>query len=157
MKETTHYLFSIGLSFCVLSMLHSLDMGSLIMAVWLCFSVNSIIDLLGHVSRKGVPTRSWFTHSVFTAPIWGGLIGVFTLEAISKTLGLTPAVAVIGLWTVTGAIIAYGHLLLDSMTGAGVYFTRRRIALAHFSYDNGLLNLGFILVGLCLAALSLRV
>jgi hypothetical protein len=157
LKEVTHYLFSIGLSLYVLSTLHNLDARSLTMAVWLSFSVNFIIDLLGHVSRQGAPSRSWVTHSVFTAPMWGGAVGGLTLAAITSVLALRHFWTAITFWIIVGAIVAVGHLLLDSLTGAGVYFMRRRIALAHFSYDSQILNLGFIALGICLAVASLRV
>jgi hypothetical protein len=57
--------------------------------------------------------------------------------------------------TIIGSIIAAGHLLLDGLTEGGVYFTRRRMALAHFRYDNRPLNLGFIAAGIFLVAVSL--
>jgi hypothetical protein len=82
---------------------------------------------------------------------------MFTSAVIFNVLALRPVWTVIAFWTIVGAIIAIGHLLLDSLTGAGVYFTRKRIALAHFSYNNQLLNLGFILAGIYLAITSLRV
>jgi len=156
LKQITHYLFSVGLSFCVLSLFRSVNADYLLVAVWLSISVNFIIDLLGHVSRNGTPSRSWVTHSVFTAPACGGLVGGFTLAAISTLLELRPLWTVIAFWTTVGAIIAVGHLLLDSLTEAGVFLTRRRIALAHFGYNNQLLNLGFILAGIFLAIVSLR-
>ena len=157
MKEITHYLFSIGLSFYVLSLLRNPDVNCLLMAAWLSISVNFIIDVVGHVSHNGVSSRSWVTHSVFTAPIWGGLVGGFTVAAICVVLALRPNWAYILFWAIVGAIIAIGHLALDSLTEAGVYFTRRRVALAHFSYDNRLLNAGLGVAGICLAVLSLRV
>lgn len=53
-----------------------------------------------------------------------------------------------------GALIAFSHLLLDSVTQAGVYSLRNRVALAHFSYDNPFLNIGFALIGIGLAVVS---
>ncbi len=157
MKQITHYLFSVGLSFCVLSLFRSLNADSLLMVVWLSVSVNFIIDMLGHVSRNGTPSRSWVTHSVFTAPACGGLVGGFTLAAISTLLAFRLLWTSIAFWTTVGAIIAVSHLLLDSLTESGVFLTRKRMAFAHFSYNNQLLNLGFILAGICLAIVSLRI
>lgn len=71
-------------------------------------------------------------------------------------LGTEPKASVMVLWASIGALIALGHLLLDSLTGAGVYFTRNRIALAHFKYDNLALNLAFIVAGILLVGVSVR-
>jgi membrane-bound metal-dependent hydrolase YbcI (DUF457 family) len=157
LKEFTHYVFSAGLAFYALSVLRNLDAYSLVLALWLSFSVNYAIDILGHVTRDGKPSRSWFTHSVFTAPVWGGLLGGFTLAAIFGLLKLRPTPAEFALWVVLGMVVAIGHLLLDSLTEAGIFFTRRRIALAHFSYRNTPLNLGFVVAGICLTVASFRV
>ncbi len=124
------------------------------LAVWFSFSVNSTIDALGHFSRGGIPTRSWFTHSVFTAPVWGCLVGWLTLDLVYALAAQRPEALTLGFWMTICAIIALGHLFLDSLTGAGVYFTRKRISLAQFGYDNILLNLGFIAAGTYLTILS---
>jgi len=126
------------------------------MAIWLSVCINYLIDLLGHVSRDGAPVRSWASHSVFTAPCFAGLITTLTLLAASKWLQLDMGSTAFAFWIVLGAIIGMGHLLLDSLTGAGVYLGRRRVALAHLAYDNLPLNLGFIFAGVCLAVCSFR-
>ena len=45
-------------------------------------------------------------------------------------------------------MLAYSHLLLDSLTQGEVHLGRRRVALAHLRYDNGVLNGAFAALGL---------
>jgi hypothetical protein len=102
----------------------------------------------------GTPSRTRLTHSIFTAPLWGALVSWTSVYVFSQALYSSQQIAVFGFWTVAGVLIAMGHLLLDSMTQAGVYYWRNRIALSHFKYDNLALNAGFVLVGLGLASLA---
>ncbi|MGH9920327.1 MAG: hypothetical protein ACRD6W_15850, partial [Nitrososphaerales archaeon] len=108
------------------------------------------IDILGHVTKGGRPVRSFWTHSVFTAPLWGiaaAFVSVYLLDAIiSEAMTTSQTVFVCGL----GIVIAYSHLLLDALTEGGVYFGRRRVALAHFRYDNLILNGAFTALGVLL-------
>jgi Protein of unknown function (DUF1286) len=147
MKALTHYLFSTGISFALLSLSRSLDLSSILIALWLSLSVNYLIDALGHLSRNGNPTRTRVTHSVFTAPFWGAAVAIASLMILSHPSGSGPALYVLGFWTSMGVLISEEHLFLDSLTQAGVYSWRRRIAIAHFRYDNVALNLGFALLG----------
>jgi hypothetical protein len=52
-------------------------------------------------------------------------------------------------------VVTYSHLFLDSLTQAGVFFARHRIALAHRRYDSILANSLFILLGVDLLVLAL--
>jgi Protein of unknown function (DUF1286) len=155
MKALTHYLFSTGVSFGLLSLSHALMLGSIAMALWLSLSINYLIDVLGHVSRRGNPTRTWLTHSVLTAPVLGALIAAISLDAASRALGSGPLSEPLALWAIMGALVSEGHLFLDSLTEAGVYALKRRIAIAHFNYDNMTLNVGFALLGVLLITVSL--
>ena len=157
MKALTHYLFSMGASLCLLSVMHNLDIHSISMAVWVSFSVNYLIDLLGHVSKNGRPVRSWLTHSVVTAPLWGALVATVSITAALRVSHMGFSWGVTGFWSLMGVLVSEEHLFLDSLTQAGVYALGRRIAIAHFRYDNTTLNLGFALLGtvLIIAALGL--
>jgi hypothetical protein len=155
MKALTHYLFSIGVSLGLLSFSRTLMPGSIVMVLWLSLSINYLIDVLGHVSRKGNPTRTWMTHSVLTAPIWGALVAAISLDAASRASGSGPAWESLALWAFMGVLVSEEHLFLDSLTEAGVYASKRRIAIAHFNYDNIALNTGFALLGVLLIAVSL--
>ena len=151
MKEATHYVFSVGVSLFALSLFGSLSLYLILIAVWLSFSVNRIIDLLGH-SRSGTPSRTRLTHSVFTAPVWGILVALVSRYVVSL-LSPAPQLAM-PVWVAVSLLIAMGHLFLDSMTQAGVFRWRSRIAIAHFAYDNAFVNVSFILVGIALIYLS---
>ncbi len=160
MKLITHYIFSIGLvAFVVARFLPSpigLSIATLI-GLGLAIIVNFVIDVLGHRRKvvdtpqgyRNVPARTRLTHSIFTAPIWGAVMGWGLLGVLLN--GSQPAI----IWAVElGVIIAAGHLLLDSFTMAGVYSFRKRIAIAHWKYNSFLGNGLFIMIGVVLIWLS---
>jgi len=127
---------------------------SIAFTLWLSLSVNYAIDALGH-SNAGNPTRTRLTHSVFTAPLFGALVASVSTYVYLQALAFRLQFLVLGLWTAAGVLIALGHLFLDSLTQAGVYRWRGRIAIAHFKYDNPILNIGFTLAGLGLIILAI--
>jgi hypothetical protein len=151
LKAITHDIFSLGVG---LYLLHYLDwpptLSFLLLVVWLAFLTNELIDVLGHVTRGGRPVRSFWTHSVFSAPVWGiaaALVSARLLDiVIGHAMTTSQALFVAGL----GALLAYSHILLDALTEGGVYFGRRRVALAHLRYDNLILNGTFTGLGLLL-------
>ena len=155
MKAVTHYLFSAGISLGLVSLSGSLDLGTTAFALWLSFSINYLIDALGHTRRDGNPTRTWLTHSLITAPAWGGSVALASLVSLTQASGSVLPGGTLVPWTALGVLIAGQHLFLDSLTQAGVYSWRRRIALAHFRYDNVALNLCFSLLGALLIAAAL--
>lgn len=147
----THDVFSLGLGlYLVYHVVQSPTLSLLVLVVWLAFATNEVIDMLGHVTKGGRPTRSSWTHSVFTAPAWGAAAALASAYAVDLVLGramtTSQALFVGGL----GALFAYSHLLLDALTEGGVYLGRRRVALAHVRYDNFLLNWAFTALGLLL-------
>jgi hypothetical protein len=154
MKALTHYLFSTGASFTLLSLSHALDLSSILVALWLSLSINYLIDLLGHLSRNGIPTRTRVTHSIFTAPFWGAAVAVTSLTLLWHASGSGTPLYALGFWTIMGVLVSEEHLFLDSLTQAGVYSWRRRIAIAHFRYNNVALNLGFALLGVLLIVVT---
>jgi Protein of unknown function (DUF1286) len=152
LKAITHDVFSLGVGlYLVCHVGRPPDAPVLVLVVWLAFATNEVIDVLGHVARVGRPVRSFWTHSVFTAPIWGiavALASAYLLTTIFGQASTTPQTFFIaGL----GTVLAYSHLLLDALTEGGVYLGRRRIALAHMRYNNPMLNGAFVLLGLLLA------
>jgi len=175
MKEVTHYIFSLGTGLYLLHLaLPYLPFASqesilTILTIWLAFSVNRIIDSVGHTFRNTqygeLPVRSWSTHSVFTAPLWGAAVGFASIiiprliiELLNFNFPLGPITSGYSLpaWAaVLGAAIAYSHLFPDSLTQAGVFYGRHRIALAHWRYDNVFANTLFVLLGIGLLALAL--
>lgn len=156
MKALTHYVFSAGAGLYVLSLTQQDRVLSFLMVLWLSFAVNLLIDAIGHGrGRSGNPSRTRATHSIFTAPVWGGATGLLSVYAMQQA-GLTYMSAYqLLFWSLGGALMALGHLFLDSLTQAGVYYWKHRIAIAHFSYNNIFLNGGFTAVGLVLSAAAL--
>ncbi len=151
MKALTHDIFSLGVGlYLVLHVERSPSILYLLLVVWLAFVTNELIDVLGHVTRGDLPVRSFWTHSVFTAPAWGvaaAVTSVYLLDVMTgQALTATQALFAAGL----GTVLAYSHLLLDALTEGGVYLGRRRAALAHLRYDNLILNGAFAALGLLL-------
>ena len=124
---------------------------SLLLAVWLAVFVNFAIDVLGHSRRARGPVRSWITHSVFTAPLWGVGLALLTVVFVGGALRLTPGADILELSGMLGALAGISHLFLDSLTEGGVFLWRRkRIALAHFGNGNILLNSALSFLGILL-------
>jgi hypothetical protein len=152
LKAVTHNTFSFGLGVFLLSRTGHLSVLSFLVALWLTFAVNTLVDVFGHTRKNDIPTRSFITHSVFTAPIWGAALGIATIIVPYSVFNLSADSAFELLGVALGVTVAYTHLLLDAFTQAGIYLGRRRIAIAHMSYDNPGLNLAFIVLGLLLLA-----
>lgn len=147
-------LFGAGLSYAYLSPSFGPGVGALgaaLSSLAISLVVNRLIDGLGHRRRNGQVVRSALTHSVFTAPAWG----------LGSVYAMWLALSWPGLWghalevpvLVAGALAACSHLLLDSLTEGGVFFTTKRVALAHFRSRNVLLNGVFVVLGLAFFAL----
>jgi hypothetical protein len=142
----THVVFGAGLGYAFLSTISGgpnllLDAA---FAVVVSYAINQLIDGLGHSSRGGRSVRSPLTHSVFTAPAWGVAVS-YVLWAVGSAYGLLGGFV---LYLVAGAVVAFSHLFLDSMTEGGVFFTTERIAIAHFGNNNLLMNVIFAMFGL---------
>ncbi len=152
MKAITHNLFSVGVGFyLVFRMDGPSSCLNLFLIVWLAFATNEVIDVLGHFTRGSIAVRSFWTHSIFTAPLWGialAVASVYLLDvAISQNMTISQTLFAAGL----GTMFAYSHLLLDALTEGGVYLGRRRVALAHLRYNNPILNGAFATIGVLLA------
>ncbi|HEV2390303.1 MAG TPA: DUF1286 domain-containing protein, partial [Nitrososphaerales archaeon] len=122
----------------------------LALAVWLAFATNELIDVLGHVRRDGRPVRSFWTHSVITAPVWGVAAAFASAYLLDKLLGQALTISQTLFVGGLGIVFAFSHLLLDALTEGGVYLGRRRVALAHLRYDNLILNGIFTALGVLL-------
>ncbi len=155
MRSLTHNLFSAGLGFYFVSRFGLPPILELLLVVWLSLAINWVIDIVGHRKAGGIHVRTFVTHSIFTAPLWGGLVGVATIVVPRSVLNIDVSSTVTLLAIATGVMIAYLHLFLDALTEAGVYLGRRRIAIAHFSYNNPLLNLAFMIIGATLLVVSI--
>jgi len=137
-KLITHYVFTVGLLAWMLP-----GYLGILLSVWLAFSVNRLIDF-GHTSKKSYPARSWITHDLFTVPFWGLAVGFLTYYVLQYAKTEVPLVIS------AGVVSAISHLFLDSITESGIFVAGKRRALAHFSYNNALVNVIFITAGLFL-------
>ena len=148
----THTAFGAGVAAVLIPILP--DLARLYIAITVSLLVNPVIDGLGHLTRGPHIARSPLTHSIFTAPLWGGAVGYLLWTGWRTLVG--PVDGLEEAMVVAGVVVAMAHLLLDSMTERGVYFLSGRIALAHFRSGNGALNVFFLLagVGLCLPLLQ---
>jgi hypothetical protein len=150
LKAITHLLFSAGVGVFLLCRIDGPSPLYLVLTVWLAFATNEVIDVLGHFTRGGIPVRTFWTHSIFTAPVWGVVVAIGTVYILNGIIGIgissSQALFLYGL----GVVLAYSHLLLDAITEGGVFLGRRRIALAHLRYNNPILNGAFAALGVLL-------
>jgi hypothetical protein len=151
LKAITHDLFSVGVGVYFLCRVDGPPSPLyLVLTVWLAFAINEVIDVLGHLTKDGMPVRSFWTHSIFTAPMWGIAVAIASVYFLDRVVGLgmspSQALFLYGL----GAVLAYSHLLLDALTEGGVFLGRRRVALAHMRYNNPILNGAFAAIGVLL-------
>ncbi len=149
MKMLTHVVFGAG-TVAALAPTLPADLR-LSLALVLSIVVNPVIDDLGHARRKGFVARSPLTHSVLTAPVWGGAVG-YAVWMAGSTVGVVSASSETVV-IIYGVVVAASHLLLDSMTERGVYVVTKRFALAHFGSGNVILNGVFVACGLILLLL----
>ncbi len=153
MKAITHDFFSLGL--CLYLEFHIGGPPSplyLLLIVWLAVATNQAIDGLGHLGSGG--GRSFWTHSVFTAPLWGIVVAMTSVYLLDLIIGQYFTAAQVLFAAGLGIVLAYSHLMLDALTEGGVYAGRQRIALAHLRYDNLILNGAFVALGLLLVLAS---
>jgi hypothetical protein len=150
LKAVTHLAFSVGVGVFLVCRIEGPTLLYLALTAWLAFATNEAIDMLGHFSRGGTPVRSFWTHSVFTAPLWGILVALATVYFLDRVIGFgMPALQALLLYALS-VIIAYSHLLLDALTEGGIFLGKRRVALAHFRYNNPIVNGAFAALGVLL-------
>jgi Protein of unknown function (DUF1286) len=155
LKAITHDFFSVGVGFYLALHIGVSSLLYLFMIVWLAFATNRIIDGLGHSTRGGIAVRSFLTHSLIMAPVWGVAVAIASAYFFDLVTG-QPITAFQTLFAIgLGTVLAYSHLLLDALTEGGVYLLRRRVALAHLRYNNPILNGAFAALGVLLVLASL--
>jgi len=157
MKLITHNIFSIGLVLYIASYLSYLSVSAVLLAFPATIFTNILIDKVGHDGAGSVPRRTWVTHSVVTAPFWGGLAWALTLIIPAALLGVFPPnLSRLAFFVALGVLSGWSHLFLDSLTEGGVFgIGRRRRALGHLSYDNRAMNLGCSALGFTLFIVAL--
>jgi membrane-bound metal-dependent hydrolase YbcI (DUF457 family) len=149
LKGITHVVFSVGLGVFISTRLGFVSLLDIAVVAWLALSVNVVIDVFGHGLGFGrnAGARSFVTHSVFTAPFWGGAVAALSLYILvrfaTEPMGWLELVFLFAM----GLLMAYSHLLLDALTEGGIFWGTRRVALAHMRYNNLVLNSAFLAIG----------
>jgi hypothetical protein len=156
LKSLTHNLFSLGVGlFLLLRTEQPPNVLDVLLVIWLAFATNWVIDSLGHTSRNGLSVRSFRTHSVLLAPIWGITIALVSLFLLDTGIGQKMTTPEVVYFAGLGEALAFSHLLLDALTEGGVFLVRRRIALAHLRNNNIIANGAFLVLGVLLIVGSL--
>jgi len=120
LKAITHDLFSVGVGLYLLVRIYGPSSPLyLLLAVWLAFITNRVIDGLGHSTRGGMSVRSFWTHSIFTAPVWGIAFAVASVYLLDVVIGQNMTASQTLFAAGLGAVLAYSHLLLDALTEGG--------------------------------------
>ncbi|ACP35712.1 Protein of unknown function DUF1286 [Sulfolobus islandicus L.S.2.15] len=161
MKLVTHYVFSTGLLTLLSSFFLSFYTAFFFSSV-IAVLGNTLIDRLGHKeiqTRRGlIPVRTPLTHTLPRSVVWGfipalglSLLFYYAYHYLSEELLLLVLVSLLN---------GPSHMLLDAFTERGIYVKRngkwRRVALAHFSYDNPLVNGLAILLGILMLFVAMH-
>jgi hypothetical protein len=125
LKALTHNLFSIGVGLFLLLRLEQQPLREVLLVIWLAFATNGVIDILGHRNRDGTAVRSSVTHSVFTAPVWGIAVAIFSFYLLDILTGQILGITQLSLAVELGVLLAYSHLFLDALTEGGVFYGRQ--------------------------------
>jgi len=147
MKLKTHYTFSLGLLYLVDSFFIDSPYYLLVMTLLVSVIVNNLIDSFGHEIKGMYISRTPRTHTIPRSALWGLLVSVplaLVLYFMPFNLYFHPSIGFILLTVFDGIIAGLSHMLLDVFTEKGIYIKKkgrwRRFALAHFCYDNPLVN-----------------
>ncbi|MEM3329788.1 MAG: DUF1286 domain-containing protein [Saccharolobus sp.] len=165
MKLQTHAVFSTGLLTLINSLFTDFNF-SLILAAIISIIANLLIDMLGHektLTRYGyIPTRTPRTHTVYRSIAWGILSAIIPLALFTLTQSTYEYnyYHLIPLMIIDGIIVGPSHMFLDAFTEAGIFVKKngkwKRAAIAHFSYDNKVLNGLAILAGIIMLIISAK-
>lgn len=156
MKLRTHYVFSLGLLSLLDSLLLSNSLEVIIISGIISVTANNVIDYLGHEIKGKYISRTPRTHTLPRSIGWG----LLTTVPIIVALYFLSSTELILITILDGIIVGPSHMLLDIFTERGIYHKIngrwRRIALAHFSYDNPAVNGLAILLGVLMLFAALH-
>lgn len=133
MKLITHNIVGLGVS-ALASTIAGCSFSCIIASCLSGVIVQNVIDLLSHERRGGYTRRTKLLHSVEGVT----LLSVALTMLVAGALGLGGR-DVVGL-LVAIELASLSHLVLDSLTPAGVYVLGRRVAIARIPYDNPEVN-----------------
>jgi len=151
MRLKTHYTFSLGLLYLIDSFFIDSPYYLLVMTLLVSVIVNNLIDSLGHEIKGMYISRTPRTHTIPRSVIWGLSVSIpfalalyFLPFQLPFNLNFHPSIKFLLVTVIDGAIAGLSHMLLDVFTEKGIYVKKkgrwRRFALAHFCYDNPLVN-----------------
>jgi hypothetical protein len=149
MELRTHYVFSLGLLFLIDSLIIDTSLYLLILTGIISVVGNNIIDSLGHETKGKYITRTPRTHTLSRSILWGLVV---TIPLAIILYYFYPDYYLVSIIVLDGVIVGLSHMLLDIFTERGIYHKVngkwKRIALAHFSYNNPFVNGLAIILGI---------
>ena len=158
MELRTHSVFSFGLLVLLDFILISKSPELVIITGVVSIFTNSVIDYLGHEIRGEYIVRTPTTHTVPRSIGWG-LLSSAPFAIVLYFLFHSP-IELILVTFMDGAVAGLSHMLLDIFTEKGIYHKVngkwRRIALAHFSYDNPFANGLAFLLGISMLFIAMK-
>ncbi len=151
MKLLTHYVFSMGLLTLLLALGRNPFPESLFLALIMSVTGNLIIDGLGHEERRGYVRRTPLTHTIPRSIFWGALPGIAIIILLYYLSGRMIELIYVEI-ILSSLLMGPSHMILDIFTERGIFVKRRgrwvRLALAHFSYNDVLVNGAAMIMGL---------
>jgi hypothetical protein len=155
MKLRTHYIFSSGL-LSLITVFFVPFLYAVFLAGLISFIGNSFIDYFGHEIKGKYISRTPRTHTVYRSILWGLLLSL----PIGVLYFVFPSFYFVFSVILDGLLVGPSHMLLDVFTERGIYHKVngkwRRIALAHFSYDNPMANGLAILLGILMLFAAMK-
>jgi len=119
---------------------------------------NNVIDYLGHEIKGEYISRTPLTHTIPRSMGWGLLASVPI--ALALHFLLHAPIELILVTAMDGVVAGLSHMLLDIFTEKGIYHKVngrwKRIALAHFSYNNPFVNGLATVLGIIMLVVSLK-
>lgn len=170
MKLKTHNLFSAGvLAFAGSRLTHSV-WWDIVSAFAVAFAANQIIDFYGH-EKKAItvkrgwgpfahktdvirPVRTYETHSFMRGTVYGFLPALFLYYVLLHLGGFRLSPSDLHFILLQGILAGPAHLFADWPTEGGIWVKRKgrwvKWSIAHFKYDDFLINLIFAGFGIFL-------
>jgi len=157
-KLRTHHVFTFGLLTLFDSILLNDSLVIIVIAGVISVVTNNVIDTLGHEIKGEYISRTPTTHTIPRSMGWGLLTSVPVILAL-HFLFHSP-IELILITALDGVVAGLSHMLLDIFTEKGIFHKVdgkwRRIALAHYSYNNPFANGLATLLGILMLFASLK-
>ena len=159
MKLKTHNLFSAGI-LTAIGIIFTSPVNAVISASIMSVSGNTIIDSFGHrINGKGIPVRTYKTHSLLRSVIYGFMPALIMFAAAKELYqsGIRQIPSNLYWILIQGLFVGPLHLCMDVITEGGIFIKKngrfQRFAVAHLAYNNPAWNLFFQIAGVAVIAL----